>query len=102
MSEKNKKALDSESIQKIAAQVEKSIRQSAVAAGSDGGKASEKGRTGNSRFFWGALSGVVVAAVAPLLGKPLRPVIRGAIKGGIASGRYIRKVAEGVREDLQD
>jgi hypothetical protein len=28
--------------------------------------------------------------------------VRGAIKGGIVSGRYIQKLAEGVAEDFQD
>ena len=50
----------------------------------------------------GAASGVVAAFFAPLLTKQLRPVVRGAIKGGIVTGRYVQKVAEGVVEDLQD
>jgi hypothetical protein len=102
MSGKNKKTLDSESIQKIAAQVEQNMRKSGTEAENGGGKSSGKTGTGKSRFFWGALSGVAFAAVAPLFGKPLRPVVRGAIKGGIASGRYVRKLAEGMKEDLQD
>jgi hypothetical protein len=102
MSRKNQNGLDKKSIRKIAAQVEENMRQNLVAATSDGANRSAKPATGKSRFFWGALSGVAFAAAVPLLGKQLRPVVRGAIKGGIASGRYVRKVAEGVKEDLQD
>jgi hypothetical protein len=63
-----------------------------------------KGQAGKSKsgFLMGALSGVVMAAMAPLLTKQLRPVVRGAIKGGIVTGRYVQKVAEGVVEDFQD
>jgi hypothetical protein len=53
-------------------------------------------------FLLGALSGVAAAVIAPLFTKQLRPVVRGAIKGGIVTGRYFQKVAEGVVEDLQD
>jgi hypothetical protein len=57
---------------------------------------------GKGRFFAGAISGVAAAVIAPLFTKQLRPVVRGAIKGGIVTGRYVRKVAEGVVEDFQD
>ena len=53
-------------------------------------------------FLLGALSGVAAAVIAPLFTKQLRPVVRGAIKGGIVTGRYVQKVAEGVVEDFQD
>jgi hypothetical protein len=53
-------------------------------------------------FLLGALSGIAAAVVAPLFTKQLRPVVRGAIKGGIVTGRYVQKVAEGVVEDFQD
>ena len=62
----------------------------------------EKPAKGKSGFWMGALSGVAVAVVAPLFTKQLRPVVRGAIKGGIVTGRYVQKVAEGVVEDFQD
>jgi hypothetical protein len=102
MSQNNKKGLDNKSIRKIAAQVEQNLRQNGAAPAADGAKGSCKAGTGKSRFFWGAVSGVALAAAAPLFSKQLRPVVRGAIKGGIASGRYVRKVAEGMKEDLQD
>jgi hypothetical protein len=57
---------------------------------------------GTGRFLLGAASGVALAVLAPLFSKPLRPVAKGAIKGGIATGRYVQKIAEGVVEDFQD
>jgi Protein of unknown function (DUF5132) len=62
----------------------------------------EKPAKAKSGFWMGALSGLAVAVVAPLFTKQLRPVVRGAIKGGIVTGRYVQKVAEGVVEDFQD
>jgi hypothetical protein len=59
-------------------------------------------RRGTGRFFLGAASGVALAVLAPLFSKPLRPLAKGAIKGGIATGRYVQKIAEGVVEDFQD
>jgi hypothetical protein len=53
-------------------------------------------------FLLGALSGVAAAVIAPLFTKQLRPVVRGAIKGGIVTGRYVQRAAEGVVEDFQD
>jgi hypothetical protein len=53
-------------------------------------------------FVIGALSGAAFAVLAPFFTKKLRPVVRSAIKGGIVTGRYVQKVAEGVVEDLQD
>jgi hypothetical protein len=63
-----------------------------------------KGEAAKSKsgFLMGAFSGVAVAVLAPLFTKQLRPVVRGAIKGGIVTGRYVQKVAEGVVEDLHD
>lgn len=57
---------------------------------------------GAGRFFLGAASGVAFAMLAPLFTKQLRPVVKGAVKGGIATGRYVQKMAEGVVEDFQD
>src|ERR1700730_17997933 len=62
-----------------------------------GGKPMSKGG-----FVLGAISGVAMAALAPLFSKQLRPVGRGAIKGGIVTGRYVQKTAEGVVESFQD
>src|SRR5437762_10021134 len=99
MSETNGGSLDSKSIKKIAAQVAQNMRQNGDEVAGSGAKASAKGRTGKSGFFWGAVSGVAVVVAAPLFSKQFRPVVRGAIKGGIVTGRYVRKVAEGVKED---
>jgi hypothetical protein len=57
---------------------------------------------GKGGFVAGALSGAAFAVLAPLFSKRLRPVVRRAIKGGIVTGRYVQKVAEGVVEDFQD
>jgi hypothetical protein len=68
---------------------------------SGGARQKTEGR-GKGNFLIGAASGAALAILAPLFSSKLRPVVRGAIKGGIASGRYIQKVAEGVAEDFQD
>jgi hypothetical protein len=60
------------------------------------------GRGKKKVFFWGAVSGLAVAAAAPLIGRQARPAVRGAIKGGLVAGRYFQRVASGVKEDLQD
>jgi hypothetical protein len=49
-------------------------------------------------YLLGAASGVALALFAPLL----RPAARTAVKGGIRVGRYAKKVASNVREELED
>ena len=100
---KNKATLDKKSISAIADQVEARIRQTT----SDAAAGKEKGtgdghRGGKKVFFLGAASGLAAALAVPLFGKQARPVVRGAIKGGIAAGRYVRRVASTVKEDVQD
>ena len=101
-SNKTKATLNKKSIAAIADQVEARIRQAPV---KDSGKEkqSEDGHGGGKRvFFLGAASGLAAAVFMPLFGRQARPVVRGAIKGGIAAGRYVQKVASTVKEDVQD
>jgi sensor domain CHASE-containing protein len=102
MSQKSRASLDEKSIRKIAAQVEQNMRTRGGSDASDAGNKRSSGRTSKGGFLWGAVSGIAVAAAAPLFSKQLRPAVRGAIKGGIATGRYVQKISQGVREDLQD
>jgi hypothetical protein len=53
-------------------------------------------------FFWGALSGVAVAAAVPMVGRQARPAVRGLVRGGIKVGRYVRQVASSVKEEVED
>jgi hypothetical protein len=104
MSPENPKAtLNKKSITAIADQVEARLREkpapTIVPVQSDNPK---NGHGNKKLFFWGAASGLAVAIAAPLLGKQARPAVRGAIKGGILAGRYVQRVAVGVKEDVQD
>ena len=60
------------------------------------GRATKPSR--KSAYFWGAASGVALALFAPML----RPVARGAVKGGIRVGRYAKKLASNVKEEFED
>jgi hypothetical protein len=111
MMERNKRktALDKRSIAAIADEIEVRLRDTSGTASPEvkGFKrespTTTKSRRGSKKvFFWGAASGLAVAFAAPLLGKKGKPATRGAIKGGIAAGRYLRRVASTVKEDLQD
>ncbi len=98
----SKKAkLGKKSIAAIADQVESRMRQ-----GNDTsrrrGDPEERSHGSKSIFLWGAASGLALAVAAPLLGKQARPAARSAIKGGIVAGRYVRRVASSMKEDVQD
>jgi hypothetical protein len=98
---KTKATLNKKSISAIADQVEARMRQ----APSDVPPAtqdSKEGHAGKMVFFWGAASGLALAFAAPLFGKQARPLVKGAIKSGIAAGRYVHKVSSSVKEDVQD
>jgi hypothetical protein len=99
---KKKATLDKKSISAIADQVEARIRQTPNKAGEKENASSDGHRGGKSVFFWGAASGLAAAFALPLFGKQARPVVRGAIKGGIVAGRYVQRVASTVKEDVQD
>lgn len=49
--------------------------------------------------MWMYLLGVITA---PLLAPVLKPVFRGLVKGSILIGEEVKKVAESVREDIDD
>lgn len=101
-SNKTKATLDKKSISAIADEVEARICQ-APNRMSAKGKGTNEGHGGSKKvFLWGAASGLAAALAVPLFGKQARPVVRGAIKGGIAAGRYVQKVASTVKEDVQD
>jgi hypothetical protein len=51
-----------------------------------------------SAYVLGVASGFVVALFAPLL----RPAARSAVKGFIHIGRYSKKIASSVKEELED
>lgn len=100
-----KAVLSKKSINAIAAQVETRLKQNTSTAPSAAStKQAENNTHGNSNklFFWGAASGVAVALTAPLFGKQARPAMRGVIKGGLVAGRYVQRVAAGIKEDIQD
>jgi hypothetical protein len=102
--ENAKTALSKKSINAIADQVELRLKQDAAKpASTQGGTATGKNGHGSKKvFFWGAASGLALAAAAPLLGRQARPAVRGAIKGGLLAGRYFQRVGSSVKEDLQD
>ena len=101
MSAENSKAtLNKKSIAAIADQVEARLRSNPTAPGET--KSSNDGHGSKKVFFWGAASGLAFALAAPLFGKRARPAVRGAIKGGLVAGRYVQKVASGLKEDVQD
>ena len=98
---KSKTTLDKKSIAAIANKVEARLRETSGSSSVEKGGA--QGHNGTKKvFFWGAASGLAVALAAPLFGKSARPVVRGAIKSGLAAGRYVQKVASSVKEDVQD
>lgn len=105
---KTKATLDKKSISAIADQVEARMRQAtantAPKAQDSAPKAqdSKDGHGGTSVFFWGAASGLALAFAAPLVGRQAKPLVKGAIKSGIAAGRYVKKVSSTVKEDVQD
>jgi hypothetical protein len=98
---KTKATLDKKSISAIADQVEARMRQ-APATTAAKTQNSKDGHGGKTVFFWGAASGLALAFAAPLFGRQARPLVRGAIKSGIAAGRYVQKVSSTVKEDVQD
>jgi hypothetical protein len=98
---KTKATLDKKSISAIADQVEARMRQ-APANTVPKAQDSKDGHGGKSVFFWGAASGLALAFAAPLVGRQAKPLVKGAIKGGIAAGRYVQKVSSTVKEDVQD
>ena len=101
-SSKRKATLDRKSISAIAYQVEARIRQTPNNASEKEQRNGDSHRGGKKVFFLGAASGLAAAFALPLFGKQARPVVRGAIKGGIAAGRYVQRVASTVKEDVQD
>ena len=100
--EKTKTTLDKKSIAAIADQLETRMRGGDSAPVDSQKASSTGGHRSKSVFIWGALSGVAVAGAAPLLGKQARPAVRGVIKGGILTGRYVQKIASNAKEDIQD
>jgi hypothetical protein len=53
-------------------------------------------------FMRPSTSFLLGAAVGPLLGVVLRPLLREVIRGGVLIAREVQKVADEVREDVQD
>lgn|GEM_PF-6764025 len=53
-------------------------------------------------FLLGVISVVVWKVVSPGLAGIARPLVKGAIKGGIALGRQVQEVGHQVSEDFQD
>ena len=100
----DKAVLSKKSINAIVNQVEQRLKQdSSKGESTPVVVAAEKDGHGNKKvFFWGALSGLAVAAAAPLLGRSARPAMRGVIKGGLVAGRYVQRVASSVKEDIED
>jgi hypothetical protein len=66
------------------------------------GKILEAGHKTTSVFFFGALSGVGVAFLAPLFSKQLRPLARGIVKSGIKVGKYVHTTVVGLKEEIED
>jgi hypothetical protein len=101
--EKNKATLDKKSIASIVDEVESRLRQPVNSKEPETSE-TKKGQAHGSKgvFFWGAASGLALAVAAPLLGRQARPVVRGAIKGGILAGRYVQKTASSLKEDVED
>jgi hypothetical protein len=102
--ENSKAVLSKKSINAIAEQVETRLKQNSSKPApaeitSDAGKSAHGSK---KLFFWGAASGLALAVTAPLLGKQARPAVRGAIKGGLLTGRYFQRVASSIKEDVQD
>jgi hypothetical protein len=103
MSEKSTTILDETSIASITDQVETRLRQTPAARSVPVPVIeNEQRHAGRKVFFLGAASGLAFALVAPLFGKQARPAVRGAIKGGMVAGRYVKRVASSVKEDIQD
>ena len=102
--ENTKTSLDKKSIKAIADQVELRLKQDSVnpARAEITSRAEGTGHASKKVFFWGAASGLALVVTAPLLGRQARPAMRGAIKGGLLAGRYFRRVASSVKEDVQD
>jgi hypothetical protein len=98
---KTKATLDKKSISAIADQVEARMRPTPTDVAPPA-QNSKEGHAGKMVFFWGAASGLALAFAAPLFGKQARPLVKGAIKSGIAAGRYVQKVSSTVKEDVQD
>jgi hypothetical protein len=103
-SKRGKAVLSKKSINAIADQVQLRLTQDDGRSQSSSRtvRAEESGHNNKKVFFWGALSGLVVAVAAPAIGKGARPAVRGAIKGGLVAGRYFQRVASSVKEDIQD
>ena len=98
----SKKAkLGKKSIAAITDQIESRMRQGDDAS-ERRGDLKDRSRGSKGVFFWGAASGLALAVAAPLLGKQARPAARSAIKGGIVAGRYVRRVASSIQENVQD
>lgn len=53
-------------------------------------------------FTAGAATVAVLGATGRSLGRALRPVLRGTIKCGIVTGRWLSRAAEDTRETLED
>jgi hypothetical protein len=105
MSEKSTTILDETSIASVTDQVETRLRQTPAARSVPVPVPvieNEQRHAGRKVFFLGAASGLAFALVAPLFGKQARPAVRGAIKGGMLAGRYVKRVASSVKEDIQD
>jgi hypothetical protein len=102
--ENPKAVLSKKSINAIAEQVETRLKQdSSKPAPAETTSHAETNTHGSKKlFFWGAASALTLAVTAPLLGKQARPVVRGAIKGGLLAGRYFQRVASSIKEDVQD
>ena len=98
---KTKATLNKKSIAAIADEVEARMRQTPADVAPTA-QDSKEGHTGKTVFFWGAASGLALAFAAPLFGKQARPLVKGAIKGGMAAGRYVQRVSSTVKEDVQD
>ncbi len=99
---KNVTTLSKKSIAALADELD-SRRQSAGSREPESSsKSSSQGHGTKGVFLWGAASGLALAFAAPLLNRQARPVVRGAIKGGILASRYVQKAAAGIKEDVQD
>lgn len=105
--QKNVTKLDKKSITALADELESrrlgsTDRRDSDASRSDSSNSNNEGYGTKGVFFWGAASGLALAIAAPLLNRQARPVMRGAIKGGILASRYVQRAASGIKEDVQD
>jgi hypothetical protein len=99
--EKGKVTLTTESVGALADELEARWHRSENGRSNVLSAAHANGR-GKRLFFWGAASGLAFTVAAPLLSKQARPALREIMKGGLVAGKYIRKTASNLKEQVED